>query len=241
MSSEKNSKNISKMIANPEKEKQLAAAEAVKGVADNMIVGLGTGSTAVYAIQEIGEKVKRGLQVRAVPTSLKTKELAASLNIPLIDINTIDSIDITIDGADEFTEELLLIKGGGGALLREKLVASMSKQEMIIADSSKKVSRLGKFKLPLEVIPFASAYVIRQLQGLNGKGAIRQQSGKPFLTDQGNYIIDADFGLISDPILLSGKLNEITGVVEHGLFIHLVSKVIMGSGDSVVLFEPQSK
>jgi ribose 5-phosphate isomerase A len=228
------------MASDLEKEKQLAAREAVKLVTDNMTVGLGTGSTAAYAVKEIGEKIKYGLQIHAVPTSVRTKELAQSLNIPLIDINTIDSIDITVDGADEFTEGLVLIKGGGGALLREKVVASMSRQEIIITDSSKKVTTVGKFKLPIEVIPFASNRVVRQLQLLSGKGTIRLESGKPYLSDQGNYIIDADFGFINNTEFLSGKLNEIVGVVEHGLFINLASKVIMGHRDSVVVFEPQN-
>lgn len=224
------------MVKNIEKEKVLAAEEAVKFIRDDQVVGLGSGSTAVYAIQAIGEMVKNGLKISGVPTSYKTKALAESLNIPLIDIYSIDSIDITIDGADEFTSNLFLIKGGGGALLREKIVASMTKQEIIIADSSKKVDVLGKFKLPIEIIPFTTNYVLRKLQLLNGVGKIRVIEGKTYVTDQGNYIIDADFGLIADPRLLSEKLNEIEGVVEHGLFINLASMVIMGSDDAVKIF-----
>ena len=225
------------MIKDIEKEKQLAAKEAVKLLRDNMIVGLGTGSSAVYAIIEIGELVKKGLKIKAVPTSNRTKELAASLHIPLIDINAVTAIDITIDGADEFNSNLILIKGGGGALLREKIVASLTKEEIIITDSSKKVDLIGKFKVPIEVIPFASQYVLRQIEILNGAGQIRITGNNPFITDQGNYIIDADFGLISDPISLSQKLNEIEGLVAHGIFIGLTRKIIMGSNDSVIFFE----
>lgn len=221
---------------NVEKEKQLAAKEAVKFITNNLVIGLGTGSTAEYAIREISEMVKQGLQVRAIPTSNKTQALAESLHIPLIDINTIDSIDITIDGADEFTDDLLLIKGGGGALLKEKIVASLTREEIIIVDSSKKVKLLGKFKVPLEVIPFAANYVYNQLQLLNGRGSIRSVAGKPFVSDQGNYIMDADFGLIEDPVFLSGQLNNIEGVVGHGLFIQLTSRVIMGNKDSIIHF-----
>jgi ribose 5-phosphate isomerase A len=221
---------------NIEKERELAAKEAVKFVRDNQIVGLGTGGTASYAIREIGELVKNGLRIRAISTSDKTRELAESLNIPLVNINSVDAIDITIDGADEFDKNLILIKGGGGALLREKIVASLTKDEIIIVDSMKKVDVLGKFKLPIEIIPFASSYVLNQVQLLKGSGKIRMADNIPFITDQGNHIIDADFGDINDPVSLSDKLNSITGVVEHGLFINLASKVIMGDDDGVVIF-----
>jgi ribose 5-phosphate isomerase A len=225
------------MMQNSEKEKQVAAREAVKYLENNQVVGLGTGSSAYYAIVEIGEMVKNGFEIKGIPTSVKTKTLAESLHIPLMDIHSVHSIDVTIDGADEFTERLELIKGGGGALLREKIVASMTKQMIIITDSSKKVDRLGRFRLPVEVIPFASEYVMKKLNDLKGTGHIRQNEDKPFLTDQGNFIIDADFGLIPDPADLAEKLNDIVGLVEHGLFIHLASMVIMGKGDSAIIFK----
>lgn len=215
-----------------DKEKHLAAKEAVKLIKNNQIVGLGTGSTAVYAVKEIGNLVKNGLKIHGVPTSNKTKELAETLNIPLIDINEADTIDITIDGADEFTSGLVLIKGGGGALLREKIVASMTKEEIIIADSSKKVDRLGKFPLPIEVIPFAANYVLRKLSEIQGHGKIRIKDNSAFITDEGNYIIDTEFGVITDPVYLSDHLNNIEGVVGHGLFINLAKKVIMGIADT---------
>lgn len=220
-----------------DKEKEIAALEAVKSIKNGMIVGLGTGSTAFYAIKAVGEMVQQGLQINAVPTSEQTKQLASSLNIPLIDINTIDRIDITIDGADEFTKGLELIKGGGGALLREKIVASLTKYQIIIADSSKLVEQLGKFKVPVEVIPFASSYVMAQLQSIGGKGSVRKKEGKDFITDQGNIIIDADFGLIKSPAAVANQLDGIVGIVEHGLFIDLAKKVIMGEGDRTVVFE----
>lgn len=220
------------MAKDIEKEKYLAAKEAVKFISNNQIVGLGTGSTAVYAVKEIANLVKDGLKIQGVPTSNKTKELAETLSIPLIDINKIDHIDITIDGADEFTGELMLIKGGGGALLKEKIVASMTKEEIIIADSSKKAERLGKFPLPVEVIPFAANYVMRKLSEIQGVGKIRIKDNATFITDEGNYIIDTDFGVITDPVYLSDHLNNIAGVVAHGLFIKLAKKVIMGAGDT---------
>jgi ribose 5-phosphate isomerase A len=220
-----------------EKEKQLAAKEAVKFINDYRVVGLGTGSTADYAIREIGDMVKNGLNIQAVPTSNKTKLLAQSFNIPLVDINTVDSIDITIDGADAFTEDLILIKGGGGALLKEKVVASIAKEVIIIVDSSKKASLAGKFKVPVEVIPFASRYVLNQIHLINGIGNIRLSGDQPFITEHCNFIVDVDFGRIDDLDFLSYKLNSIEGIVAHGLFIKLASKVIMGENDSTVAFK----
>lgn len=222
-----------------ENEKQLAAAEAVKFLVDGQIVGLGSGSTATYAIKEIAELVKNGLKIKAIPTSTQTGELAQSLGILLIDINSIEQIDITIDGADEFTEDLTLVKGGGGALLREKVVASMSKKVIIIADSAKKVERLGKFKIPIEIIPFATRYVMKMLRLLDGAGEIRMKDNSPYLTDSGNHILDVDFGLIENPIVLAEKLDTITGIVEHGIFVNLAQKVIMGSNGEIIVFERQ--
>ncbi|MEX6687046.1 ribose-5-phosphate isomerase RpiA [Danxiaibacter flavus] len=225
------------------KEKLLAAKEAVKLVKTNQIVGLGSGSTAEIAINELALRMKNeGLTIKGVPSSNRTAELATSLGIPLIDINTIARIDITIDGADEFTPELFVLKGGGGALLKEKIVASMSREEIIIADSTKKVKTLGRFTLPMEVIPFAYNYILHELQLLNGFGKLRMKNNEdqPYITDEGNNIIDADFGLITDPAALASKLKAIVGVVEHGIYINLATKVIMGEGDSVVTFGKQA-
>ncbi|UYQ91252.1 ribose-5-phosphate isomerase RpiA [Chitinophaga horti] len=217
-------------------EKRIAAEAAVAMVKDAQVVGLGTGSTAEFAVKAIAERVKQGLQIKGIPTSDNTAQMARQLGIPLIDINSIDTIDITIDGADEFTEQLHLIKGGGGALLKEKIVASKTTQQIIIADSSKHVAFLGKFKLPVEVIPFASRYVMAQLAKLGGDGVVRQVNGQPFITDEGNVIIDADFKKISDPVALSDALNGIVGVVEHGLFTGLAQQVIMGHEGGVKIF-----
>lgn len=226
-------------MKNPEREKQLAAKEAVRFIGNDQVVGLGSGSTAFFALVEIGELVKKGLRIRGVPTSEKTRIIAESLNIPLVDIHKVDSIDITIDGADEFDRDLALIKGGGGALLREKVVAALTKNQIIIADSFKKVEKLGRFKIPVEVIPFASTYVINQLKNMGGKGTIRQQGDTPYLTDQGNYIVDTDFGLIDNPVILGNRMNCIVGLVEHGLFVNLVDRVIMGTGDTTETYLPK--
>lgn len=225
-----------KLMKDLKNEKTLAAKEAVKYLQNGQIVGLGSGSSAYIAIAEIGELVKNGLQIKGVPTSEKTRELAESLNIPLLNIEDVESIDLTIDGADEFTEDLQLIKGGGSFLLKEKVVASLSKAEIIITDSSKKVDLLGKFTVPIEVIPYAQNYVLGQLRHLNGTGKIRLVDGQPLITEQGNVLIDGDFGQIRDPAGLADALIRIVGVVEHGLFINIATQVIMGVGDATRTF-----
>jgi len=224
------------MHTHPEKEKQLAAKEAVTCLKNNQIVGLGTGSTIFYAIEEIGRLVKNGLQIKGVATSDASYQQARALGIPMLDIQNVDRIDITIDGTDEFDDNLQLIKGGGGALFKEKIVASLSREQIIIADSSKKVAVLGKFKVPVEVVPFAVNYVQQQLKKLGGLGAIRVKNGQTFVTEQGNYIIDADFGLIYEPGTLSLRLNEIDGILVHGLFVNIAKSVIMGVHDTTVIF-----
>jgi ribose 5-phosphate isomerase A len=223
-------------LSDKEKEKRLAALEAVKFIQPGSIVGLGTGSSAYFATQRIAELVKEGLQIEAVATSEDTANLAESLGIPLLDFNQVHSIDITIDGADEFTSDLKLIKGGGGALFREKIVASMTKQEIIIADSSKLVDQLGAFTVPMEVVPFALNHVVKKIKLLHGSPVLRKKSGHLFITDNGNYIVDADFGFIGDPESLSDALNNIEGILVHGIFLDLAAKVIMGDGDQVVFF-----
>ena len=219
-----------------ENEKRSAAEEAVKFLEDGQIVGLGSGSTATYAIEEVARLVKNGLKIKVVPTSFATEELAKKLGITIIDINSVEKIDVTIDGADEFTEDLALIKGGGGALLREKIVASMTDKEIIIADSTKKVEFLGKFKLPIEIIPFATSHVMKMIGSLGGAAELRMKDKSYYLTDSKNYILDVDFGLIRNPAELADNLDSITGIVEHGLFVNLTYKVIMGSGGEVFTY-----
>ncbi|MBB5644497.1 ribose-5-phosphate isomerase RpiA [Pedobacter cryoconitis] len=217
-------------------EKQSAARAAVKFIQQNDIVGLGTGSTAFFAIQEIALLVKNGLKIKGVPTSEHTASLALSLGIELLPMEEVKSIDITIDGADEFDTQLNLVKGGGGALFREKIVASLTKNEIIIADSGKLVAQLGKFKVPIEVVPLALNYVVQQLSKLNGKGEVRMKDNSPFITDNHNIIVDADFGLISDPAALAESLNRIEGILAHGLFVQLTSKIIMGKGTETIIY-----
>jgi ribose 5-phosphate isomerase A len=223
-------------MQNLEEEKLLAAKEAVKLINNNQIIGLGTGSTAEYAVREIGKMVAEGLKIKGVPTSNKTEKLAKSLDIPLLTLDEVDSIDLTIDGTDEFDADLNLIKGGGGALFREKMVARLTKNQLIIADSSKKVETLGAFKVPVEVVPIALNFAQKQIEKIGGTAKTREKDGKIFVTDAGNRILDADFGEIKDANDISDKLNAIEGVVCHGLFIKLANVVIMAKGDEIKFF-----
>ncbi|NTE03217.1 ribose-5-phosphate isomerase RpiA [Agrobacterium tumefaciens] len=218
-------------------EKRAAAKAAVKYVKNGDIVGLGTGTTATFAIKELGRLVGEGLRIKAVASSIRTEELARSLGIEVLELGEISSLDISIDGADEFTESLDLIKGGGGALFREKIMASLSKKAIIVTDASKKVKTLGAFTLPIEVIPFAYQYVFDQIAQLNGKGKKRKTNNQDYITDNGNFIIDADFGLIDDPKALSDALNRIDGLLAHGLFINLTSRLIMSDQSEIIIFE----
>jgi len=209
--------------------KQLAAEKAVSFLEDGMTVGLGTGSTAYWAIEKIGEKVNReGWKIKAIATSVRSEEQARSLGIPIVDFASIASIDITIDGADEVNDQLQLIKGGGGALLREKIVATNSRQMIVVADESKWVSQLGKFPLPVEVIHFGWERTFEKLQMLGCDPKRRMNGTEPYLTDNGNYIVDCAFEEIVDPPALHEAVNAITGVVDNGLFIHIASKLILG-------------
>jgi ribose 5-phosphate isomerase A len=221
-------------------EKLIAAKEAVKLVEDGMVLGLGTGSTAFFAIAEIGEMVKNGLSVRAIPTSSRTEEQARELGIPLVSIDDVERIDLTIDGTDEFDPKLNLIKGGGGALLKEKMVARITDRQVIIGDPTKLVEKLGAFRIPVEVLPFTVNYVKRMIDLSGGTGHIRMKDGGYYLTDEKNYIIDADFGLMDDPYGVSDFLNDIEGVVCNGLFLDMADLVIIGKGDGVVTYTRDS-
>lgn len=213
------------------KAKQIAGQKAAEYVKDGMIVGLGTGSTAYWAIKKIGEMVKKGLNIRAVPTSEETKELAYKLDIPLVSLEDVNHIDLTIDGADEVDQELNLIKGGGGALVREKIVAYESKKLIIVIDQSKLVKKLGAFPLPVEVVHFGSDKTLINLEKFKCQAKLRKDGDKPFNTDNENYIIDCNFELIQNPRELNIKINIIPGVVESGLFIDLADLVIVGKED----------
>jgi len=218
-----------------EQEKQAAARRSLDYVQDSFVVGLGTGSTASYAIRLLGERVRAGLKIRGIATSVHSRNLAASLGIPLTTFEECPEVDVTIDGADEISPALDLIKGGGGALLHEKIVASASRMVVIIADSSKQVPVLGKFPLPVEVVPFAQALLARRLGGLGASVHLRKDvADRPFVTDEGNYILDCCFGHIPDPSELAEELDRIPGVVEHGLFINMADIVLIGKDPEVL-------
>ena len=218
-------------------EKQRSAEAAVEYVKDGMIVGLGTGSTTKFAVKKLGEKVRDGLAIRGIPTSDITKKQAEEEGIPLIDFSETMYIDLTIDGADEIDADLNMIKGGGAALLREKIVASASREVIIIVSSEKFVHQLGSFPLPVEVIPFGWQVIFKQLETLGGSPDLRLKQGQALRTDQGNYIIDCQFSQIIDAVQLEQLLNMIPGVVENGLFTGLCSRMIMADGDKIVVKE----
>ncbi len=221
-----------------EEMKKLAAEKAVKYVEDGMIVGLGTGSTTEYALKELGRLVAEGLSIKGIPTSLHTLRMAKELNIPLTTLEECPEIDVTIDGADEVDSNLNLIKGGGGALTREKIIAYHSKKEIIIVDDSKVVKALGiDFPLPVDVVKFGWTATQKALEKFGCDVALREIVNEPFITDNGNYILDCDFEYIADPEQLESDLNHIPGVVENGLFIGLVNEVIVGSKQGVKTLE----
>ena len=218
-----------------DEEKQAAARAAVSLVEPGRIVGLGSGSTASYAIRFLAERVRQGLQITGIPTSQKTKQLAEQLGIPLATLEEHPEIDIDIDGADEIDPHLNLIKGGGGALLREKIIASVSKRFIVVAESVKQVPCLGRFPLPVEVIPFAQPIVKTRIEALGAQVALRQYAyGNPYVTDEGHHILDCTFGRIDDPPALARQLHEIPGVVEHGLFIGMAKLALIGRDGRVI-------
>lgn len=213
-------------------EKQLAAEKSTEFIENGMILGLGTGSTVLFMLNKLGEMIKQGLKVKCISSSLQTTRIAKNLNIPLINLNEIDIIDLTIDGADEVDYNLNGIKGGGGALLFEKIIATCSNKVIWIVDSFKFVEKLGKFPLPVEVIPFASTHLAKKLDHLGFNPVKRILNGKPFLTDSGNEIIDLYIGKIEDPINLEKQIKMIPGVVEVGLFNNIADMVIIGRENS---------
>ncbi|MBL7697325.1 MAG: ribose-5-phosphate isomerase RpiA [Chitinophagaceae bacterium] len=208
--------------------KQKAGAHAATLVNNGMTVGLGTGSTANHFIAALAARVKEGLRVNAVPTSVKTKELATQLGISVIEFDDAETIDIAVDGADEISYQLNLIKGGGGAMLQEKMIAHTAKQFIVMGDETKMVVHLGKFPLPVEVVPYGWKQVQRKIEAIGcDKVVLRVRNEKTYITDHQHFILDCHFGEIREPDKLNSKLKSIPGVVETGLFIGLAKKAII--------------
>ena len=218
--------------------KEMVGIKAASYVTDGMTVGLGTGSTAYYMIEELGRRVKEeNLKIVGVPTSYASKKQAEALNIPVKTIDQVNYVDLTIDGADEISQDFHGIKGGGAALLFEKVVATYSKEIIWIVDESKMVDKLGRFPLPVEVIPYGQDQLFRLFQEKNYHPSFRMESEDTLKqTDSGNSIIDLQLDCIDDPIALANELDSLVGVVEHGLFLSMVDRVIIGkeSGPEVL-------
>lgn len=213
-----------------------AAQRALQLVESGMTLGLGSGSTATIWIQLLGEQVRdHGLKVRAIASSDDSERLGRSYGIPFATFKECRTLDLTVDGADEIAPGLALIKGGGGKLLREKIVASASKRFVVVADESKQVEKLGRFPLPVEVIPMAAPLVMDSLRELGFTPSVRTQSGgKPYITDEGNLILDCSGLLIESPDAMAAKLDSIVGVVEHGLFLHMADLAIIAGEKQVI-------
>ena len=225
-------------------EKEIAAKKAVEFIKSEMIVGLGSGSTVELALKELAKKVRDGLVIHAIPSSLKTERIANELGIPIINFsNNSGIIDVTIDGADEVDQNNILIKGGGGALLREKVIAYFSKIVIIMVDSKKLVTKIGKFPLPIEVIPFSYLPVMKEITRLyNVPAVLRTIDGNPFVSDNGNYILDCKFELIDDPDHLEQSLKKVPGVAETGIFSNYADIVIFGRNERAeVMYTKRNK
>jgi ribose 5-phosphate isomerase A len=218
--------------------KKRAAESALELIHDGQVVGLGTGSTAKFAIEGLGRLVRDGLSVKGVPTSIATERMARELAIPLVDLNEAGVIDITLDGADEVDPDFNMIKGGGGALTREKLVALASTKRVILVDESKLVSTLGQSRLlPVEVLPFGWTLSARLLTGLGCVASLRRNGEKPFVTDNGNHILDCAFGPIEDAAALEKRIKLLPGVIECGLFVGIADTLVIGFDDRVEIRE----
>ena len=232
---------------NIDQQKRAAAARALEFVEPGMRLGLGTGSTARHFVELLAQRVREGLRIVAVPTSEETQRDAQRLGVPLTSLDETPALDLTVDGADEIAPDLALVKGGGGALLREKIVASASASMVVIADESKWVRVLGRFPLPIEVVPFGLAATRAAIEaaaaaaGSPGRAELRKRKdAAPFVTDSGHWILDAHLDRIADPQALADRLARIPGVVEHGLFIGLAQAAVLADADGVRIVSKQA-
>jgi len=219
--------------------KRIAARRALEFVEDGMSLGLGSGTTSAIFIRELGERVKQGLRVRGIATSVASQQLAESLSIPITNFTDCPELDLAIDGADEVGPGLALIKGGGGALLREKIVESAARRFIVVADSTKLVPVLGRFPLPVEVIKMALPTVTRRLEALGLNPKLRHHpDGSLYLTDEDNVLLDCACGSIPDPAKTAADIRAIVGVVEHGLFLNMASLALIAGEDGILEVQP---
>lgn len=219
--------------------KEVVGKEAVKYVEDGMIVGLGTGSTVFYFVHALADRVKEGLNIQMVSTSIQTVELAKSLGLNIKELEEIDHIDLAVDGVDEIDKNFNAIKGGGAALFREKIVADIANEVIWIYDESKDVEKLGKFNLPVEILPFGYSHTVRKLTEVGLNPVIRKKNGEILITDNHNYIADLHLGYGFDIEEVKEKLANIVGVVEHGLFLNMCKLCIKGTpGGAVIINNP---
>lgn len=221
--------------------KEVVGKEAVKYVEDGMIVGLGTGSTVFYFVHALADRVKEGLNIQMVSTSIQTVELAKSLGLNIKELEEIDHIDLAVDGVDEIDKNFNAIKGGGAALFREKIVADIAKEVIWIYDESKDVEKLGKFNLPVEILPFGYSHTVRKLTEAGLNPVIRKKDGEILITDNHNYIADLHLGYGFDIEEVKEKLANIVGVVEHGLFLNMCDLCISGTPNGAVVIENPNK
>lgn len=221
--------------------KEVVGKEAVKYVEDGMIVGLGTGSTVFYFVHALADKVKEGLNIQMVSTSIQTVELAKSLGLNIKELEEIDHIDLAVDGVDEIDKNFNAIKGGGAALFREKIVADIAKEVIWIYDESKDVEKLGKFNLPVEILPFGYSHTVRKLTEAGLNPVLRKKDGEILITDNHNYIADLHLGYGFDIEEVKEKLANIVGVVEHGLFLNMCKLCIKGTPEGAVIINNPNK
>ena len=221
--------------------KEVVGKEAVKYVEDGMIVGLGTGSTVFYFVHALADRVKEGLNIQMVSTSIQTVELARSLGLNIKELEEIDHIDLAVDGVDEIDKNFNAIKGGGAALFREKIVADIAKEVIWIYDESKDVEKLGKFNLPVEILPFGYSHTVRKLTEAGLNPVLRKKDGEILITDNHNYIADLHLGYGFDIEEVKEKLANIVGVVEHGLFLNMCKLCIKGTPEGAVIINNPNK
>jgi ribose 5-phosphate isomerase A len=226
-------------MADLEQMKQRACQRAAQEVRDGMALGLGTGSTVYYFLQELGRMVREGMRMTGVPTSIRTADLATHLAIPLTTLDDQPHLDLAVDGADEVDAHLNLVKGAGGALLREKIIAASADRFIVVVDASKVVTQLGeRYPLPVEVVPFGHTPAIRALDGLGARVTLRRGTdGQTWVSDNGNYILDCHFGPIPDPVALQQELLAIPAVVDSGLFLHMTEMAVVGQDEGVRLLQ----